>query len=99
MGITNRWWNFTEGMVNLDHDQPGVYELGDAAGTVVYVGSSNQIRRRLLEHLAEQGTCIKRNATLYRIEYTPYYVTRERQLYDEFVRAYGRQPRCNSIRP
>jgi len=40
-------------------NRSGVYGLYIAAKWV-YVGESNDIQRRLLEHLSETGTCIKR---------------------------------------
>lgn len=101
MPLTTQWWRpLAEEIVQHEQDAPGVYELGDGNGAVVYVGSSNAIRRRLREHLGESGTsCIKRSAAKYRLEYTPNYAAQERQLYDEHVRRHGRPPQCNEVRP
>lgn len=100
MPITSQWWTFAEDVIKLDRDDPGVYELGNDAGSVVYIGSSNELRRRLLEHLNEAaGTCIKRHTTKYRMEYTKDYKVRERELYDEHVRINGKPPQCNDVRP
>ncbi len=96
----SQWWTFSEGMVASDHDDPGVYEFANDAGVVVYVGSSNEIKRRLNEHLSEDAkSCIKKNAAKYRIEYRSDYKTAERAYYDEFVRANGHAPQCNDVRP
>jgi predicted GIY-YIG superfamily endonuclease len=100
MPITAQWWTLSENIVQYEAEGAGVYELGSSTGLVVYIGSSNNLRRRLREHLSESATsCIKSNATQYRVEITSNYLSRERQLYDEFVRANGRPPRCNEVRP
>ncbi len=95
MPIRARWVPFTEGMARFCREEPGVYELGDTLGAVVYVGSSDQLKRRVNEHLAEAGTCIKRNASVYRVEYSGDYAKRERQLLDEHLRVNGALPVCN----
>jgi predicted GIY-YIG superfamily endonuclease len=45
-------------------ERSGIYGLYRSK-TWVYIGESDDIRRRLLEHLDEQGTCIKRYADLW----------------------------------
>jgi excinuclease UvrABC nuclease subunit len=96
----SQWWTFTDGMVNSDKDEPGVYEFADANGEIVYIGSSNQLKRRLKEHLGEGTTsCIKKCAKQYRLEYTAYYITRESELIATFKMAKGALPRCNSMQP
>ena len=95
MPIRAQWIPFVEGMPRFDRDEPGVYELGNTLGAVVYIGSADQLKRRVNEHLAESGTCIKRNASLYRVEYTHDHVSRARQLLDEHVKANGVPPVCN----
>jgi hypothetical protein len=99
MGFS-QWWAFSEGMVNSDSDQGGVYEFENSAGEVIYIGSSGTIQTRLRQHLGEDAkTCIKKNAARYRIDYRTDYAAEERRLYDAFVKQYGRRPLCNDIRP
>jgi len=96
----SQWWSFTEGMVDSDRNEAGVYEFENSAGTIVYIGSSNDVKRRLQEHLGENTTsCIKKNAARYRIEYRSDYQSAERAYYDDFVSRYGRAPQCNQVRP
>lgn len=96
----SQWWTFSDGMVTSDRDDPGVYQFANADNAIVYIGSSNEIRRRLKEHLSEDAKgCIKKNAAKYRIEYRADYKTAERAYYDEFVRSYKRAPQCNDVRP
>jgi predicted GIY-YIG superfamily endonuclease len=100
MPIAGQWWTFAENIVQYEYDAPGVYELANAAQQVVYIGASDQVRRRLREHLAAPpNSCIRRNAALYRVEYTEHCWRRERELYDEHVRRFGRPPVCNDVRP
>lgn len=89
------WWHFSRATVESDRDDPGVYEMGDASDSVVYIGSSDALKRRLKEHLSESGTCIRKNTVRYRIEYTKDYQARERQLYDKHVKIHGEPPQCN----
>jgi hypothetical protein len=100
MPIKAQWWVFTDAIIDSERDLPGVYELGSAAGEVIYIGSSDEIRRRLLQHWNEpESTCVKRNTRQYRVEYTGDYVVRERELYHEHVRAQGQPPLCNASGP
>jgi excinuclease UvrABC nuclease subunit len=67
---------------------------------VIYIGSSNELRRRLKEHLNEaSNTCIRQNTTHYRIEYTAAYKIREGELYEGYVRMHGKPPVCNDSTP
>ena len=93
------WWHFSRGTVEWDRDDPGVYEMGDASDSVVYIGSSDALKRRLKEHLSESDTCIRKNTVRYRIEYTKDYQARERQLYDKHVKIHGEPPQCNEPPP
>mgnify|MGYP002641627872 CR=1 FL=1 len=53
---------FTSGSINVSApEQSGVYAIFNSERWL-YVGESNNIRRRLLEHFNENGTCLKRNA-------------------------------------
>ena len=96
----SEWWTFSDGMVSSDRDDAGVYQFANAAGTIIYIGGSNAVRRRLKEHLSEDAkSCIKNNAAKYRIEYRSDYQAAERAYYDAFVRANGKKPQCNEVRP
>jgi predicted GIY-YIG superfamily endonuclease len=101
MPIRTQWWSFVDSVVSIDRNQPGVYELGDENGIVVYIGSSDELRRRLTEHLNEDTySCIRQIATQYRIEYTAEYEKRERELHKGHISKYGKPPQCNnSVRP
>ena len=99
MSINAPWWVFADAVIDSDRDSPGVYELGNAAGEVIYIGSADELRRRLKEHWHEpETTCLKKNTTQYRLEYTPDYLAEERQLYEQHMRVYGKPPLCNEER-
>ncbi|HWO40318.1 MAG TPA: GIY-YIG nuclease family protein [Candidatus Eisenbacteria bacterium] len=100
MPILAPWKLFIDLIVDLETDQPGVYELGNRESQVIYIGSSGQIRTRLLEHVKTyRPACIKTNAVVYRVEYRANRMARERELYDEFLSVNRRAPRCNDTTP
>lgn len=52
---------FTEASIkNNAPSASGVYALCNQDGVYLYFGETNDLQRRLLEHLNETGTCIKR---------------------------------------
>jgi excinuclease UvrABC nuclease subunit len=98
MPITSQWWVFADAIIDSERDLPGVYELATAAGEVVYIGSADQVRRRLREHWQEpRSTCIKTHTARYRVEYRRDFLNRERELYEQHVRTYGAPPLCNTL--
>jgi len=47
----NKWWPFTKLSIKSAPKRAGIYELGDAKGEVVYIGSSRtSIQSRLVLH-------------------------------------------------
>lgn len=95
----SQWWTFSAGLVESDREQAGVYLFANAAGAIIYVGSSDNVKRRLQEHLNTDNTCIKRNAATYCIDYRGDYLSFEQAVYDDIVRRTGRAPMCNAVRP
>ena len=92
------WWGFNSAMVGTERDEGGVYELGDSAKAVIYIGSGT-VKTRLQAHLSgSEGSCTK-NASYYRVDYRSDYATEERRRYDEYVRTNGHRPKCNDKRP
>jgi excinuclease ABC subunit C len=47
----------------------GIYRMYDAAGTIIYVGKSNDIHRRLLEHIGKRSNTAYFIEEVRRIEY------------------------------
>lgn len=77
-----------------------MYEPGDSEALVVYIGSAEKTKRRIKDHVNEQeNDCIKKSAKKYRTEYTQSYKCREKELYDEHVKLFGKAPACNKIVP
>lgn len=74
-----------------------VYGVLDVKGTVLYVGRTDSLKRRIDEHLADRGHCMHRHGAAFVVQ--EWIATesarqqRERELYDEY------QPPCNDIRP
>ena len=60
MAFSGSRYTFSDSSVRVyAPNRSGVCGLSTSA-TCVYVGESNDIQRRLLEHLSETGTCITR---------------------------------------
>lgn len=96
MPISAEWWSYTLNLVEMERDAPGVYELGNPGKNVVFIGRSSKVRSSLIEHLGESvGSCLRRYATRYRVEYTPTFRKREEELFAEHVKLHGKLPRCN----
>ena len=96
MPINRSWCAFSEDAINFEQDEPGVYELGDSASSIIYIGSSSKVLRRLKEHLNEWSTtCLKKHAAKYRVEYTVRFKAREWELYGEHIRTHRIAPMCN----
>ena len=74
----------------------GVYELADNSHSIIYIGRSNNLKRRLNEHLNTNDPCISA-ASYFKYEQTWRSEEREQELLDEYRRIYGRLPRCNDI--
>ncbi len=85
-------YSFTDSSVRLNApNRSGVYGLYAKDGWI-YVGESNDIQRRLLEHLAETGTCISGQAPtgfIYELVESGSRVARENTLIRELA------PACN----
>ena len=95
MSIDAPWWVFGDVIIASERELPGVYEFGNAAGEVIYIGGSVNICRRLREHwVASSDSCVKSHATQYRVEYRSDYLARERELYDLYVKRYSKPPLC-----
>lgn len=57
---------FTRFNVMVVPNQPGVYALNDTQGNIIYIGGTDDLKRRLTEHLPENETensCIRKSAT------------------------------------
>ena len=80
-------FNFDEASINASAPAGGgVYAIYNSSG-YIYFGESIDIQRRLLEHLREPGTCIKRqNPAFFAFEITMASLRVARQ--DALIRAY-----------
>jgi DNA polymerase-3 subunit epsilon len=52
MAITGKWRRFNRSTVEGLSEKEGAYELGNATKSVIYIGSSKNLRRRLMTHLS-----------------------------------------------
>ena len=84
----------TQAEINNLPQSEGVYKLMDYSKSVIYIGRTDNLRRRLNEHLSTSDTCI-RSANYFTAETTFRSIDREREMLLDFRRRYGRLPRCN----
>ncbi|MBU0667778.1 GIY-YIG nuclease family protein [Patescibacteria group bacterium] len=85
---------FTRFSVMLTPNQPGLYALNDSGGRIIYIGGSDELQRRLTEHLPEneaQNLCIKRSAAQFQYLVSTNWQQEERRLIETY------QPSCNRI--
>ncbi len=78
---------------------PGVYEVGDALRTVIYIGqSATDVPNRLRQHLARHG-CVREHALFWRYAYSRVPAADEAELLAVHEARHGELPRCNRARP
>ncbi len=83
------WHKFPE-EINMAPNAEGVYILGDADQTPVYVGRSDNIYERLSEHPDPSNSCLQRkNIKYFAFEETYNSEQREQELIEEY------DPECN----
>ena len=68
MPLGSKIWLFSKGMVELERDEYGVYELLDNLDKILYIGCGN-VRGSLLTHLAD-GKYPITGALNFSVEYT-----------------------------
>ena len=87
------WYDFT--LVNLQYVPfgSGIYWLG-RNNVTIYIGSSDNLYRRLHEHYHTNDSCIAQ-ANQFAIEPCSDYLQRERLTLQAFRNQYGRLPQCN----
>lgn len=101
MPIQKKWSAFIRENLNLVPRGQGVYELGDAKETIVYIGSSREgedIRCRLLFHKKQKSRSVK----YFRFELAPFLgstLDMEVQHCNLFYDKYGRLPRLQKRIP
>ena len=79
--------------------QLGVYELGDAGGTVLYIGFAGGRSQFGLRSAVQEGSGTVPEASHFRVEVTTAYHTRYRELLMAHVADHGALPTANDPVP
>ena len=91
------WKAFLESQITLVPEESGVYRLENVNDTL-YIGRTDNLRRRLLEHLNSNDSCIKQ-ATVFKYLVTTSPEMTEDALLKDYMRTHvGELPRCNAKR-
>lgn len=94
----SEWRAFDGFTIAGEREIGGVYEFSNGL-EVVYIGGTNEVRRRLQEHLVSSDACVRKNAKRYRVDYRLDYGVEEGKRILVHVQTYGRRPICNDITP
>ena len=101
MPIPKRWSSFTLERLRLVPNEPGMYELGDTRGEVVYIGSGDSahgVRGRLNFHKKHKPKSVKYfRFLLASIWESP--IDMETEHCELFFERYGRRPRLQKRMP
>ena len=87
------WYSVNEAAINRIPEKRGVYQLNSDSGTL-YHGQSNNLRRRLLEHLNSTDSCIQK-VTKFCYQETDDPEGLETRILKNFRDKYGKLPPCN----
>jgi hypothetical protein len=94
MGISSGWSSLTPMQVSRVPKEEGVYELANLSRSILYIGRSDDLNRRLQELLNTTDRCW-RQAAQFRYELTSQSKQRQRELLEEYSQAHERYPPCN----
>ena len=89
------WLLMNEQGISSVPAQSGVYQLNSNTGTL-YHGQSNDLKRRLDEHLNSDDSCI-RKATKFVYQITDDPEGLEEQILKNYIEKYGKLPPCNEL--
>ena len=89
----SEWKALTKDNVEKVPEKSGVYRL-DTAKETLYIGKSDDLKRRLLEHLNSDDPCIKK-ATIFKYLVTTSPERTEDDLLKEYQQTHGKLPECN----
>lgn len=112
----SRFFSFNDQSIKRNAPKkPGVYELSttdleivylEGRSKVFYLGSTKNIKKRLLQHLGFSGrnggikNFFKGHSCLFRYKLcSEDWNKTEKELYNNFIMTFGEAPKCNAIKP
>ena len=100
MSIDDKFRSWNQQSINILQEGPGVYELYDENKTLIYIGESKNMKKRLQNYLDSnfaENPC-NRDTKWFKREYNYNHKEREQELLDEYKKAHnGKLPKCNNI--
>ena len=98
LNFGGHWWVLHQRLIVLERPKPGVYELASASREILYIGASQNILERLMQHLAEKGKgkdCFG-DVAYFRVKYVDDCDASLRHLLWEYAAVHqGHLPPCN----
>lgn len=89
----SEWKAFIRENIEKVPETSGVYQL-DTAKETLYIGKSDNLKRRLLEHLDSDDSCIKKT-TVFKYMVTTSPERTEDTLLKDYKQSHGKLPECN----
>jgi excinuclease UvrABC nuclease subunit len=94
VSIVAAWNSLTSVQVASVPKQEGVYELANLSRSTIYIGRSDDLNRRIREHINDDDSCWRRAAYV-RYEVTSRSEQRLGELLEEYYQQHQRYPPCN----
>lgn len=87
------WKAFASDRIKRVPEESGVYRLDNRSETL-YIGKTDNLNRRLMEHLNSDDLCIKK-VTVFTYMVTESPEQTEKALLEEYTKSHGKLPECN----
>lgn len=101
MPIKGRWRKFTRATLERLPEEEGAYELANAKKSIIYTGSSNNLRRRLITHLISEKLTTARYFRCELVEFLDLETgtDKEARHAEKFAAKHGRKPKYTKRSP
>ena len=87
------WKAFSSDRIKVVPEESGVYQLDNRTETL-YIGKTDNLNRRLMEHLNSDDSCIKK-VTVFKYMVTKSPEQTEKALLEDYEKSHRKLPECN----